>query len=95
VLFYRLLGLLVQCDKAFLGMIYAAIGQKLCTEWYKLRRKKSDCKHYPKLERLAKDKRTSLFTDKSLKWCLHYGVNRSKLGPFLNEETIFLSSKRH
>ena len=29
------------------------------------------------------------------KWCLHCGVNRSKLGPFLNVENIFLCFKRH
>ncbi len=30
-----------------------------------------------------------------VKWCLHYGINRSKLGPFLSVENIFLCFKRH
>ncbi len=30
-----------------------------------------------------------------LKWCLHYGVNCTKLGPFQNVQNIFLCFKRH
>ncbi len=31
----------------------------------------------------------------ALMGCLHYGENRSKVGPFLNIENIFLWFKRH
>ncbi len=38
---------------------------------------------------------TYSWAEEDLKCCLHYGINRSKLGPFLNVENIFLCFKRH
>ncbi len=39
--------------------------------------------------------RKIMATFHSLKWYLHNGVNRSKLGPFVDVENISLCSKRH